>query len=210
MNTNSPVSSQYVGVGGDFGRVFDPEDYLTMVNALDEATVVLRAHLVLEEFLNIWASRVTATEDLFEGIFVQFKAKLVICKNLGFDPALAEVLNRVNEIRNRYSHRRKYKIEENALTSLRDQVNSLQSDQMILPCEQFEIYLDGLDPTGQRKQVSYTWATADTKKRVALIQVILVLKLVHWMQKEFKRRGIVYHLVVWPAPNSKPLGAGGT
>ena len=45
----SPTPPQYVGVGGDFGRVFDPEDYLTMVNALDEATVVLRAHLVLEE-----------------------------------------------------------------------------------------------------------------------------------------------------------------
>jgi hypothetical protein len=67
MNTPSTSPPKCVGVGGDFDRVFDPEDYLTMVNALDEATVVLRAHLVLEEFLNIWASRVTATEDLFEG-----------------------------------------------------------------------------------------------------------------------------------------------
>ena len=192
--------SQYVGVGGDFGRVFDPEDYLTMVNALDEATVVLRAHLVLEEFLNIWSSRVTETDDLFEGVFVQFKTKLVICRNLGFDAGFAEVIDKVNDIRNRYSHRRKYKIEENALNSLRDRVNALQSAQELLPCEQFEIYLEGVDQAGQRKQVSYSWGTADTKKRLAVIQVVLILKLAQWMQREFNARGIQYNLVVWPAP----------
>ena len=59
----------HVRVEGDFARVFDADDYTTMINALDEATVVLRAHLVMEEFLNILAARVTSTEDLFEGIF---------------------------------------------------------------------------------------------------------------------------------------------
>lgn len=52
--TQSLIGQDHVGVGGDFARVFDAEDYMAMVNALDEATVVLRAHLVLEEFLNIW------------------------------------------------------------------------------------------------------------------------------------------------------------
>jgi hypothetical protein len=178
-----------------------------MVNALDEATVVLRAHLVLEEFLNIWAARVTNTEDLFDGVFVQFKTKLVICRNLGFDPSFADVLDKVNDIRNRYSHRRKYKIEENALNSFRDHVNALKSEQELLPCEQFEIYLEGVGQSGQRKQLSYTWATADTKKKVAIVQVILVLKLVQWMQREFNARGISYNLVVWPAP--VPPAAGG-
>lgn len=196
----SPVSSHLVGIGGDFGRVFDPEDYLTMINALDEATVVLRAHLVLEEFLNIWAARVTKTEDLFEGIFVQFKTKLVVCRNLGLDISYFDVLDKFNDIRNRYSHRRKYKLEENALTALRDRVDALQSDQILLPCEKFEISLQGTDGTGQRKEIAYTWATADTKKRLATIQVVLVLKFVQWMQREFNNRGIKYTLVVWPSP----------
>jgi hypothetical protein len=95
MTIPASSSAQYVGVGGDFGRVFDPEDYLTMVNALDEATVVLRAHLLLEEFLNIWASRNTKTENLFDGAFVQFNTKLVICRNLGLDAAFTEVIDTI-------------------------------------------------------------------------------------------------------------------
>ena len=196
---NKPlIGPGHVGVGGDFARVFDPEDYMAMVNALDEATVVLRAHLVLEEFLNIWAARVTATEDLFEGGFVPFKTKLFICKNLGFAPEFAEVFDRVNTIRNRYSHRRKYKLEESGLAGLRDAVDALHAPEPLHPCETFEIYLEGQDTNGTRRQVTYTWKTADTKKRMALIQVLLVLKLVQWMQQEFNARGIRYNLVVWP------------
>ena len=112
----------HVRVEGDFARVFDAEDYKTMINALDEATVVLRAHLVMEEFLNIWAARVTGTEDLFEGAFVPFKTKLAICQNLGFDARFAKMLDKLNEIRNRYSHRRKYQLEESKLNALRDAV----------------------------------------------------------------------------------------
>jgi hypothetical protein len=86
------------------------------------------------------------------------------------------------------------------LNSLRDRVNALPAEPELRPCEEFEIYLEGTDQTGQRKQASYSWATSDTKKRLAVIQVILVLKLVQWMQKAFNARGIAYNLVVWPAP----------
>ncbi len=61
-------------------------------------------------------------------------------------------------------------------------VNALPSPEPISPCETFEIYLEGEDPSGMRKQLTHTWETADTMKRLALIQVILVLKLVQWMQ----------------------------
>ncbi|MEY4593148.1 MAG: hypothetical protein RIR18_2043 [Pseudomonadota bacterium] len=190
---------QVVGVGGDFARVFDPEDYLVMINAVDEATVILRAHLVLEEFLNIWARRITSTEDLFDGGFIPFKTKLFICKNLGLASAFVGVFDQVNTIRNRYSHRRKYILEESRLLSLRDAVNALPSQQPLAPCEKFEIHLGGEDASGGRQQITHNWATADTKKRLALIQVILVLKIVQWMQQEFNARGIKYNLVVWPA-----------
>lgn len=98
-------------VGGDFSNVFDHEDYLAMVNTLDDSTLVLKAHLILEEFLGIWASKLTKTDDLFAGTFVPFKTKLVIGMNLGLSKELCEVLGRFNDVRNRFSHRRKYKIE---------------------------------------------------------------------------------------------------
>jgi hypothetical protein len=85
------------------------------------------------------------------------------------------------------------------LAGLRDVVDALSSPQPLLPCEKFEIYLEGQDASGARKRMTYTWATADTKKRMALVQVILVLKLVQWMQQAFNARGIKYNLVVWPA-----------
>jgi hypothetical protein len=188
----------HIRVEGDFARVFDAEDYKTMINALDEATVVLRAHLVMEEFLNVWAARVTGTEDLFDGIFVSFKTKLAICQNLGFDARFAKVLDKLNEIRNRYSHRRKYQLEENKLKALRDAVDALPASSPMQPCSEFEIWLEGTDQTGARRQVTYTWATADMKKRLTLVQVIAVLKLVQWMQEAFTARGIKYELIAIP------------
>ena len=66
------------------------------------------------------------------------------------------------------------------------------------PCSEFEIWLEGTDKNGARRQVTYTWATADIKKRVTLVQVIAVLKLVQWMQETFNARGIKYNLIVTP------------
>lgn len=59
---------------------------------------------------------------------------------------------------------------------------ALPSAKLISACETFKIYLEGEDPSGMPKQLTHTWETADTMKRLALIQVILVIKLVQWMQ----------------------------
>lgn len=192
-------SNDLVKVGGDFARVFDQEDYMSMINALDEATVVLRAHLVLEEFLNIWCSRITGTEDLFTGAFVPFKTKLVVARNLGLAKDYDDILDKFNEIRNRYSHRRKYALEMSALDALRVRVNALSSNPSLLPCEDYHIFVEGVDQNGQRKEIVHKWPTADTKKKVLLVFVQLVMKFVQWMQLEFNERGIKYELVTWPA-----------
>lgn len=196
---NQPFFSPgHVPVGGDFATVFDPEDYLAMINALDEATVVLRAHLVLEEFLNIWASKVTGTEDLFAGAFVPFKVKLAVCKNLGLTTELHDVLDKFNEIRNRYSHRRKYALEASAIESLSAKVDAIACSIPLRQCKDFEIYASGVDGRGQRCQLTHKWISSDTKKRLTIVQVILVMKLVHWMQGAFNTKGIKYTLVVSP------------
>ena len=194
---NQPFFSPgHVPIGGDFATVFDPEDYLAMINALDEATVVLRAHLVLEEFLNIWASKVTGTDDLFAGAFVSFKIKLAVCKNLGLATDLNDVLDKFNEIRNRYSHRRKYAIEASAIESLSATVDTVACGIPLQQCRDFEIYANGVDGFGKRGQVTHSWSTSDPKKKLTIVQVVLVLKLVHWMQSAFNAKGIKYTLVV--------------
>jgi hypothetical protein len=197
--TSTPLENAdtTVGVGGDFARVFDHEDYLTMFNSLDEVSVVLRAHMILEEFLNIWCSRITNTEDLFLGAFFPFKTKLVIAKNLGLSADYEIILNKFNDIRNSYSHKRKYILEASRLELIKNKVNALNSEKPMLPCEQFYIEASGTDQLGQRKEVKLEWSTMDTKKRVLLIFIQLVMKFVQWMQQEFIRRGIAYNLVVW-------------
>ena len=195
----TPSSETHVGVGGDFARVFDHEDYLIMFNSLDEASVVLRAHLILEEFLNIWCSRLTGTDDLFAGTFVPFKTKLVVARNLGLSAQYEEIIDKFNEVRNRYSHRRKYALEQSALGALKDKVNALHSDPPMLPCEEYHIFAQGNDQFGRPQEVRHEWATTDTKKRVLLVFVQLVMKFVQWMQAELSRRGVKYSLVVWPA-----------
>lgn len=200
MKTSTTKStSTLVSVGGDFARVFDHEDYLSMINALDEASVVLRAHMILEEFLNIWCSRLTKTDDLFAGTFVPFKTKLVVARNLGLAKEYDDILEKFNEIRNRYSHRRKYALEASMLEALRIKVNGLSSEPSLLPCEDYHIFVEGPDQNGQRKEAVYQWATTDTKKRVMIIFIQLVMKFVHWMQLAFQERGIQYELITWPS-----------
>lgn len=194
--SNSIASGQLQHVGGDFARVFDHEDYIAMVNAQDEASVVLRAHLILEEFLNIWCSRITGTEDLFAGTFVPFKTKLVVATNLGLSKDFEQVLDKFNEVRNRYSHRRKYALEASALDAIREKVNDLPADPPLLPCEDFHLFVQGTNPQGNRVEVVHEWKTTDTKKRMLLVFVQLVMKFVQWMQGEFVRRGIQYQLLV--------------
>ncbi|HCP79972.1 MAG: hypothetical protein CML16_14680 [Pusillimonas sp.] len=195
----TPSPEIHVSVGGDFARVFDAQDYLIMFNSLDEVSVVLRAHMILEEFLNIWCSRVSSTEDLFAGTFVPFKTKLIVARNLGLASEYEDILDRFNEIRNRYSHRRKYALEESRLNSIKDKVNTLHSEPPMLPCEEYHIYAQGHDQFGRSQEIRHEWSSTDMKKRVLLVVVQLVMKLVQWMQVEFNRRGIQYSLVAWPA-----------
>jgi len=187
-------------ISGSFAEIFDQEDYLAMANSPDEASVVLKSHLIFEEFLNIWASKITQTSDLFDGTFVPFKTKLVISKNLGLSHKMCAVLDRLNEIRNRYSHRRKFRVESSALESLAKLVDELESNPPMLKCRDFQISLSGLDQQGVRRETIHHWNDSPSEKKILIITAVLVLKLVSWMQQEFSRRGVPYDLIAWP-PN---------
>ena len=186
------MEDKIVPVGGDFSRIFDRQDYLAMVSIPDEATCILRGHLILEEVLNLWSSKITSTDDLFSGIFVPFKTKLVICKNMCLDEELFDVLDKINNIRNRFSHRKGYKIELSSIDSLKNKVNSIVPSAKIQDCETFHIFLGGKDQNGNPGEKKYTWEDSDNRLKFVLIFVILMLKITYWMQIEFNNRGIDY------------------
>jgi len=189
------MNDKSVPVGGDFGRIFDHRDYLAMVSIPDEATCVLRAHLILEEVLNVWSNKVTSTDDLFRGGFVPFKTKLLIARNLGFDDGLFQILDRVNELRNRFSHRKGYVLEFSAIDALRRLVDAVAAPITVTPCETFRATVSGLDASGNRREIDHSWSSADNRMKLVILFVVLMLKITHWMQGEFLKRGIRYVIV---------------
>ncbi|WP_151977148.1 hypothetical protein [Acinetobacter soli] len=199
MTDNPLDSSTYVAIGGDFTNVFDHNDYISMINSPDTMGVVLRGHLILEDFLNIWCAKLTNTSDLFagQGSNPSFKGKLNISKNLGLDDKFYDVIDRFNAIRNRYSHRRQYLLEDSSLDALRLKVDDLPSSHNeYLPCDQLCVFLEGTNTlTGERVKQEYLYKDADLNKKIMIIFVTLVMKLLAWMQLEFVQRGIQYTLI---------------
>jgi len=189
------MSEREVPVGGDFNRIFDHQDYLAMISIPDEATCVLRAHLILEEVLNVWGAKITGTEDLYAGAFVPFKTKLVIAKNLGLDADLFKLLNKINEIRNRFSHRKGHELEDSLIDSLKDQVNNAVPGAQVSPCESLHAFVSGKNAEGERVEKKYTWADSDNRVKFVIIFVAAILKITGWIQKEFNRRNIQFTLI---------------
>jgi len=182
-------------ISGDFASVFDHEDHLAMLNSRDEAAVVLKAHLILEELLNVWTSKVTGAEDLFAGGFVPFKTKLNVSENLGLSPDLCKALGKFNDVRNKYSHKRKYSADLQVIESLAASVDGAIPDLKISRCCEFVINSSGVDASGIRHEVQHLWDTSENGKKFLVILIVLVLKLTHWMQNAFNARGVSYTLI---------------
>ena len=188
--------SSYVNVAGDFANVLDHNDYLALVNSTDTAGVVLRAHLILEDFLNIWCSKTSGSEDLFKGPFIGFRSKLSIAQNLGLDSKFCEVLEKFNKIRNSYSHNRRYTLEQSRLDALILLIDDLHISDNLLPCKDFSIYIGKTDTaTGRNIERNYKYEDADLNKKIIIVFMVLVLNLLSWMQSEFERKGINYTII---------------
>lgn len=192
---NMDVDDSHVAVGADFSRIFDPNDFLAMLNIPDEALCVLRAHLILEEFLNLWSSKVAGAEDLYIGGFIPFKTKLIISKNLGMPDELYAVMDSINEIRNRFSHRKGHVLEGSKLDSLKKKIDAVVSVDQMQNCEEFEVHASGVDQHGKPASVVHNWKGANTRIRFLIVFVIFMLKFTHWIQGAFNSRGIPYQIV---------------
>ena len=152
--------------------IFDHKDYLAMINIPDEATCVLRGHLILEEVLNLYSSKLTNTEDLFAGPFISFKNKLHICKNLGFSEEIFETFDKINDTRNRFSHRKGYVLQHSEINALKDRINKIvKSAKIQNSAEDFHVFTSGKDKNGETKEITYKWESSDNRIKFVLIFV---------------------------------------
>ena len=192
---NSPMNHRQIAVEGDFNRIFEHEDYLAMISIPDEATCIIRGHLILEEVLNLWSSKVTETDNLYADIFVPFKTKLVVSKNLGISDEIFAVIDKVNDIRNKFSHRKGYRLEKSQIESLKKRVDEIVKAAKIQKCETFHLFASGNDENGNAREITYTWDKSDNRIKFVLVFVVLMLKLTYWVQNEFNNRGIHYTII---------------
>lgn len=184
----------HVPIGGDFTNIFDPETFLSMLNSLDESTVVLKFHLIMEEFINIWCAKTTSVVDLFANIdFVPFKTKLGVAHNLGIPEDARKALDKLNTIRNRYSHRLKYAASAGDIESLTTLIDNAFPNARVNKCRDFSVDSEGTDVSGARAKQRHDW-NSGTSKQFFIMCVILTMKLTFWIQEQFQARGIEYTL----------------
>lgn len=116
----------------------------------------MRGHLILEEVLNLWSSKLTKTNDLYAGALVPFKTKLVASKNLGLSEEIFRVLDKINDVRNRFSHRKGYELEVSVIEPLKKRVDEIIPSAKVQKCETFHVFVSGKDQEGNPKEVTYT------------------------------------------------------
>lgn len=170
--------------------IFNQDDILKMVNIPDEAACVLKAHLVLEGLVDAYCGSITNTDDLFSGAFFAFKLKLSVAKNLGLNNEIYVILDKVNDIRNRFSHRKKYSLEDSSVEGLKNRVNSFLGKTNINNCEDFVMIVGGALPNGERHEIHYKWSGSDNRQKFVLCFSVLMIKLVWWVQEDLKSKGI--------------------
>ncbi|CAD7387437.1 hypothetical protein [Xanthomonas arboricola] len=188
------VGDMHVPVGGDFIRIFDQETFLSMLNSRDEVAVVLKFHLIMEEFINIWCAKITGSDDLFFGLdFVPFKTKVQIAKNLGLSADLVRALDKLNWIRNRYSHKLKFQADAKELESLAALIDNSIPNSNVSKCSEFSVESSGLDENGVRVSQTHSWASGNAKK-IFIMCATLTVKMTFWMQDQFNKKDISYAL----------------
>ncbi|NEX13905.1 MAG: hypothetical protein C1941_04285 [Prosthecochloris sp.] len=184
------MENKKYNLGGDFSQIFNSKDYLAMINIPDEATCILRSHLILEEVLNLWANKITNTKDLYAGVIVAFTVKLEIAKNLGLNKSIYTTIKKINNIRNKFSHNKDFQLKDSTITSLKNSVNSIESSKPIKNCEDFTI--TGKSPSEKNVQLIYSWKHSNNRVKFTLIFITLILKITYLIQNEFKNRNINY------------------
>lgn len=92
--------NEYIRIDGDFTSIYNLKNMEGLINANDEISVILRGHLILEEFLNLWIEK-NINYNIFDDGFFSFKTKLNISKKIGLPSDYFDALNSINTLRNK-------------------------------------------------------------------------------------------------------------
>jgi len=114
----------YIAINGDLGVFLDSNKYVPILNINDEAAVVLRLSLLIENFLEIFIKNVRrpGTENFVKPARY-FMAKVETSVALGLPLSIAKALVTINSIRNKFAHKLDYSMNDEDFNEIEASVN---------------------------------------------------------------------------------------
>lgn len=182
----------YVRISGDFESIFNQKNMQGLINSNDEIAVILRGHLILEEFLNLWVLK-NLGYDIFGDKFFAFKTKLDISMRVGLRKEFINVLSEINTLRNKLSHRIGFEIKISDLNSIRDKVNRIKTSKEVDDCDTLTLTRVYHQDNGI-ESFSMDWNSSDFTNKLIAIIYTLIMKLIIEFQDEFIARDIDYKI----------------
>jgi len=116
----------YVVVNGDLGFFLDASKYAPILNINDEAAVMLRLSLIIENFLEVFINNVRqpGTEN-FVRPSRYFMPKVELSVALGLPISIANALVKLNSVRNKFAHKIDYVMSESDFNEIDIVVNAI-------------------------------------------------------------------------------------
>lgn len=181
----------YIKLNHDFAKFIDPAYYAEIIKKEDDATCVLKLHLLCERFLNVYLEeRVAADQrDFFEvgkakdkQILKYFYEKLQLAVALGLPVELAKPLKSINGMRNNFAHEFDAKLEDKTLKAYFQNIDAINNPVLGVfnnPVETQCVAADGVQIHAKDSPTAaFTIAT-----------YVLMNKAGAWLVDDLKRRG---------------------
>jgi hypothetical protein len=94
-----------------------------MLNILlneDELGAVVRAHILIEQYVDHFLSLVVYNHDYLDKMSIDFSNKVKLAVSLGLDEEIYKPINSITSIRNKFAHRANFKLDSSDVKNFYD------------------------------------------------------------------------------------------
>lgn len=170
----------FISLNHDLGFFLDPQKYVPIANISDESAALLKLGLIIENFLAVFIDNIRnpGTEDYIK-IERYFKPKLGICVALGLPVSLAQAIEMINVLRNKFAHKLDYVISDDDFFILESKINAITEDVVnqnsCLNLESIQLmFTEGVNSLQFIREMPYT--TSQKQRRILkLVGLVYIL-----------------------------------
>jgi hypothetical protein len=86
----------------------------------DELGAVVRAHILIEQYVDHFLSLVVSNHDYLDKMSIDFSNKVKLAVAMGLDEEIYKPINSITSIRNKFAHRANFKLDSSDVKSFYD------------------------------------------------------------------------------------------